>query len=470
MKKNIRILAVLLVCIFAVSCFSTSVCAKSTYYTGRKSTKTLWRTNWQPIKGEGEERAYRLHRIPGIVVTKKDTVIVYCEARTDKSNPKYPDASEDWNLSDIYIQRSTNGGETFGAPIYIARGDENYACVNNPVMIVGNDNTLHMLYCKDYSLGGGGIWYRRSTDDGLTWSEERNLTQYTESLGFNYNCFAFGPTHGICTNDGTLMAPVWLVNAADGLPVTSHGNPSSHIFYSKDNGATWDITPQRIFDKYMSVGEMCLAELSNGYILVNGRSNQGKRALANIVDFNNRQMVTGIKLHNELTDPNCCGGMTTANIEGLPNALLYVGCNDSLKRQNITVRCSFDDAKTFSKSLQISSADQGGYSDIAIDSTGKVYVIWEIDYGASVKLTTFSFAKTFADIKEETETKAESTETLASETSEIVNSDTVSIENEQNGGCGSSISVATACVVSASLYITVGLTVKKNRKNKIDKN
>ena len=460
MKRFIQILSVLLVSVFIVGSFVTSVGAENAYYMGSAATKTLWRTDGASIKLKGEEREYSHHRIPGVVVTKKDTVIVYCEARTNIKNSKYPNTTNDWNLMDIYIQRSTDGGKTFGAPIYIARGDENYSCVNNPVMIVGNDNTLHMLYCKDYSIGGGGIWYRKSTDDGITWSAERNLTEYTSSLGFSYNCFAFGPTHGICTSDGILMVPVWLVNAANGSAVTSHGGSSSHVFYSTDNGATWNITKGRIFGSEYGVSEMCIAELSDGSILINGRSGMGRRVLAGIPNFSKNQIARNVRLHEQLLDPNCCGGMTTVNIDGLPNALLYIGCNDSKERQNVTVHCSFDDGKTFEKSLSLSGADKGGYCDIAVDSTGKVYAIWEIAYGEKVMLTTFSFTKTFTDIKDEPETEAGSTETTTSTDGETT-ADTV-----DEGGCGSSISMTAACIVGAALCTTVGLTVRQDKRRK----
>jgi ATP-binding cassette subfamily C protein len=66
------------------------------------------------------------------------------------------------------------------------------------------------------------------------------------------------------------MVPVWLVSSATGGAITSHGNSSSHVFYSKDNGATWNITKGRIFGSEYGVSEMCIAELSNGSILING--------------------------------------------------------------------------------------------------------------------------------------------------------------------------------------------------------
>ena len=53
---------------------------------------------WQP------DETYICHRIPGIFVTSRSTVIVYNEARRTFS---------DWALMDIFLQRSEDGGETF---------------------------------------------------------------------------------------------------------------------------------------------------------------------------------------------------------------------------------------------------------------------------------------------------------------------------------------------------------------------
>ena len=226
MKKRIRrrACAAVLFCtvLLGVLAAALSVSAQATaddaYYHGELDIKDVW-------TGNSWDGKYRSHRIPGIVVTKQDTVIIYCEART--GNNEYSlKSGDDWCLMDIFIQRSTDGGETFGDPIYIAQGNSTYATMNNPVMIVGDDNTLHMLYCKNYSIRGGGIWYRRSTDDGLTWSEERELSEFAESVP--HDCFAFGPTHGICTREGVLMAPVWLVPeqlAGRSLPERNDSRP-----------------------------------------------------------------------------------------------------------------------------------------------------------------------------------------------------------------------------------------------------
>jgi sialidase-1 len=50
---------------------------------------------------------YGFYRIPGIVVTAKGTVLVYCEARRTRG---------DWAPMDILLRRSTDGGKTWDAP------------------------------------------------------------------------------------------------------------------------------------------------------------------------------------------------------------------------------------------------------------------------------------------------------------------------------------------------------------------
>ena len=345
-----------------------------------------WLTVWS--KASSGERSYDLHRIPGIVVTQKDTVIIYCEARTSTPGD-YPEAGGDWNLMDIYIQRSTDGGLTFGEPIYIARGTEGAATVNNPVMIVGADNTLHMLYCVNYSINGGGLWYRRSTDDGITWSEAVEVTQYAAATA-DFDCFAFGPNHGICrSSDGMLMVPVWYVPAGAGSEITAHGPSRGAIFYSRDNGETWALS-----DPILGMSsEIAIAELSDGSIILNARSTPYRKVCVS------QDGLTGwstVVEDEQLPDPGCDGGMVSVNLEGYASALLFVNCASTENREFVTVRCSFDHGLTYEdKTIQLTGNLAGGYADIAVDSKGCVYVLYEIDWGDRVRLARISFADQF---------------------------------------------------------------------------
>ena len=106
------------------------------------------------------DESYFNYRIPGTVITKAGTILTYFEARRAPGG--------DWALMDILLCRSEDGGKTFSAPLTMAEGTEKFPTVNNPVCIVGIDGILHFIYCRNYSVGGGDVFCRRSSDDGHT--------------------------------------------------------------------------------------------------------------------------------------------------------------------------------------------------------------------------------------------------------------------------------------------------------------
>ena len=391
MKKRLIIFAVVIAMLIGANIPLLSVNAAENaddlladLYHGEPTNEMIWK----PSSDNGK---YPRHRIPGIVVTKKNTVIIYCEARTGDNSNSFS-TSNDWCLMDIYIQRSTDGGKTFSEPIYIAKGDERHATVNNPVMIVGEDNTLHMLYCKSYSIRNGGIWYRYSTDDGLTWSEEREMSEYVDVA---HDCFAFGPTHGICTSDGVLMAPVWYVPDGEGAAVTSHGPSKAAVFYSEDNGKTWKLSEPAS----NNTNESSLAELSDGSIMMNSRSTPYRKVTTSPNGIDNW---TTTYADEQLPDPGCCAGLVSVVLDGKHRGLLFINCADNISdraRHFVTVKYSRDDGKTWDSSLALTGFDKGGYCDIAVDSEGRVFAIYEVDWGKYVELACFSFADTFGGDK-----------------------------------------------------------------------
>ena len=146
---------------------------------------------WRPTE------EYSNHRIPGMLVTKCGTLLVYCEARRTAS---------DWATMDILLQRSTDGGASFSSPYKLAEGNEAHKTVNNPVMMQDKNGRIHFLYCEDYTVCGGRTQRRYSDDDGISWSEPIDISEATQPE--YHNAFAFGPGHGITAPDGTLIVPV----------------------------------------------------------------------------------------------------------------------------------------------------------------------------------------------------------------------------------------------------------------------
>ena len=201
------LIASLLICTFAVPAISAA-----TEWTPDSESMDVY--TLVAGKNNGGSTKYSNYRIPGIVVTKNDTVIVYWEARM---------TSSDWADMDILAMRSEDGGKTFGEPIIIAEGASVGATVNNPVMIVGNDGTLHILYCVEYGVcttcgdaatsscaHGPGVFHSTSKDDGKSWSEPKNISDSTFSDTVDHYVIATGPGHGIALSNGTLLTAVWL--------------------------------------------------------------------------------------------------------------------------------------------------------------------------------------------------------------------------------------------------------------------
>ena len=364
-------------------------------YHGELKIKEYWNCNM----GEGTQdgKPYIKYRIPGIVVTNKGTVIVYGESRTN-FNLDGHSTNADLLQFDMYIRRSEDGGNTFGDPIYLARGDEYFkagygATINNIVIMCGKDDRLHMIYScnvgrriKDDLVGG--VFYIYSDDDGVTWSAPREITDEL-GRGTNWNELACGPGHGICTKSGRLITAAWIDYSNQVSPY------SVHTVYSDDNGATWNFGEKISNNR----DESCIAELSDGSLMVNSRQHTwtDKKVPFRHVSISK----TGIDGWSETTpdteliDPACMGSICSVDIDGLPHALLFINCSILFGRRNVTVKCSFDDGKTWPGQLIIDKSN-GGYSDIAVDKNGKVYVIYEIVSGDKLNLATFSFYDYFA--------------------------------------------------------------------------
>ena len=198
----------------------------------------------QDLFKAGDDPAYNIYHIPGVVVTAKDTVLAWCEAR------KRPAGASDWDDVRILLRRSTDDGRTWSPPRSIAdvpgpkaknpaalrlKGvDPSAVTYNNPVLIADRDGTIHMLFCLEYMR----CFYQRSADDGLTWSAPTEITSTFETFKKDYawTVLATGPNHSIQLRTGRLIVPVWLSTGNGG---NAHRPSVTATIYSDDQGKTW---------------------------------------------------------------------------------------------------------------------------------------------------------------------------------------------------------------------------------------
>ncbi len=89
----------------------------------------------------------------------------------------------DAGASGVYYARSTNGGDTWLAPVQLATREPEDFSVGTPYLMADGDSELHLIYVDGAYIGSKGRYHRISRDGGATWSAPVHLI--TELVGIN---------------------------------------------------------------------------------------------------------------------------------------------------------------------------------------------------------------------------------------------------------------------------------------------
>lgn len=337
----------------------------------------------------GDNPAYSLYHIPGVVVTAKGTVLTWCEAR------KRAAGVSDWDDIRILLRRSTDDGKTWSAAKNIANVegpktknpfalkmknvDPNDVTYNNPVLIADKDGTVHMLFCLEYMR----VFYQRSNDDGITFSAPIEITAAFDALekDYDWKVLATGPNHSIQLKTGRLVVPVWLSTGTGG---NAHRPSVTATIFSDDQGKTWlagDIAVP-CTNEWINPNETVAIELNDGRVMLNVRSeSKAHRRLVTISPDGATQWSTP-KFDDALLEPICMGGIVRYNHDGQSLILfsnphnLDVTKGDpepgkSRTRKNVSVKLSRDEAQTWPINKLIEDGPSM-YSDIAVTHSGTI--------------------------------------------------------------------------------------------------
>lgn len=337
----------------------------------------------------GDDPAYHIYHIPGIVVTAKGSVLAWCEAR------KRPAGVSDWDDIRILLRRSTDDGRTWSAAqsIVDVKGpkvknpvalrmknvDPSDVTYNNPVLIAGRDGTVHLLFCLEYLR----CFHQRSTDDGLTWSEPVELTQAFEGFrsAYDWKVLATGPNHGIQLQSGRLVVPVWL---STGEGDNAHRPSVTATIYSDDDGHTWKASEVAVpcTEEFINPNETVAVELDDGRVMLNVRNESKAHRRIVVTSPDGATGWTAPRFDEALVEPICMAGLVRYRHEG-KSLLLF--CNpDNLSRadgrespgksrdrRNVSVRTSADEGLAWSAPVPIEPG-WSAYSDIAVTPAGTI--------------------------------------------------------------------------------------------------
>lgn len=347
-------------------------------------------------------------RIPGLETSKEGTLMAIYDARYDSGRDLQ-------GHMDIAMNRSFDGGRTW-EPLQVVLDmnewgnmPEKYNGVSDACILV--DENCGDIYVAGLWMYGvldkeTGKWVEgltedstrwihqwqtmgsqpgfdvkqtsqflitKSTDDGLTWSKPINITYAKKEEWWLY---APAPGHGITLADGTLVLPT------QGRDET--GMPFSNITWSKDGGKTWTASNPAT----KNTTECMAVELSDGSIMLNMRDNRNRGN----DEVNGRSIFITTDLgetwtehptsRSALIEPTCMASIHRHRYfeEGEEKSvMLFVNPASTSKRNNITLKVSYDDGNTWpeEKHILLDEYSGRGYSCITSVNESTIGILYE---------------------------------------------------------------------------------------------
>lgn len=327
----------------------------------------------------------------GTITTKAGTILATCEARVGGGDADNP--------SSIALWRSTDGGKTWSDTIIVADYAQNKCSETendcgkgiyghffaNPTPVVDYETgKIFIFYSENFSNASSKLYYRTSTDDGVTWSAPTEVTSLFDSDPYDRAFHLPGPGHGLQIEsgeyEGRLVVEVWHRHTVS--LASANRQYGLSVIYSDDGGATWKNSEYIDIGYHMNEGRV--AQLAGGTLVINSRSTDNTRKQTYSTDggatWSTPTTWTSIGSYG-----NCDSGFTS-QVEGDSTQLVTTHIlNGTSVRNTLYAYLSYDNGATWSYSAQL-------WSEPSIDSgTGASDVnrISEDTYGA-VHGTTWS--------------------------------------------------------------------------------
>lgn len=226
-----------------------------------------------------------------------------------------------------------------------------------------------------------------SSDDGLTWSQPRNISYQVKEKYMSF--FGAGPGVGITVKEGKykgrIIFPVY-------YNVVEHGGIlmlSACVIYSDDHGVTWHrgkspnqtrkhgIFPvnHRLVMPNDMITEAQLIECEGGRLKLFMRNHSSKRLIATAISDDGGVTWQDYKHHPQLTHCICQCSVIVGDDGGKP-VTIFLNAADSKVRHNGVIRLSYDYGETFVYSKLIKEGEFV-YSSMVWLGDGKVGILYE---------------------------------------------------------------------------------------------
>ncbi|HBO45398.1 MAG TPA: hypothetical protein DD670_15995 [Planctomycetaceae bacterium] len=314
--------------------------------------------------GEG---GYHTYRIPSLAVMPNGTLLVFAEGRKTS-------ASDSGDI-DLVMRRSSDGGQTWSAmQVVYEEGGAAPITIGNPTPIVDQTNGhLHLLFSRNNQR----MFVTTSTDNGVTFSTPTEITSVADNFNFDWTRLGPGPTAGIQTTSGRLVAPIWL-NETIGAPDTYR----SGILHSDDHGQSWQagqVVPVDADATIRGTNECAVVQLANGSLLMTQRTSAGTPSRAKSTSTDGGITWTAAvrdgTINSQMTaSKTSIARYSLASKDGA-NRLLY-SAPGAADRSHMSVWLSENEAATWPTKREIHSGPSG-YSELAVMADKTILLAYE---------------------------------------------------------------------------------------------
>jgi len=309
---------------------------------------------------------YHTYRVPVIVVTTQGSLLAFCEGRRNSIH--------DFGEIDILMKRSTDGGLTWGKQ-QVVWHDPGKTCGNPAVVVDRHTGNIWMFNCwnlvhesmtSEEAQKSRRVYAYHSEDDGLTWSEPKDITNDVKPA--DWIVYYTGPGRGIQLASGRLVIPCChkTVRGAD-KPCWP-----CHVIYSDDHGATWAAGGST-----EAGDESQVVELGDGTLLLAIRDFTENHRHKVAVSQDGGLSWSKLKDHPDLRGASCqvCIIRLTDEQSHDKNRLLF-SCAAGDVREKMTVRLSCDEGKTWPVAKRL-YAGPSAYSCLAVLPDGTAICLYE---------------------------------------------------------------------------------------------
>ncbi|MCI0919802.1 sialidase family protein [Sphingobacterium rhinopitheci] len=341
---------------------------------------------------------YASYRIPAIVKNKNGNLVAFSEGRVDHAG--------DYGNVDIVFKVSKDNGKTWG-PLQVAVDYDNLQA-GNPAPVV---DLLDPAYPNGrlflfYNTGNGHegdvrngkglreVWYVVSNDGGKTWQDAVNITTQTHrpkqpqinpqyNFSEDWRTYANTPGHGFQFVAGPNKGRIYIAaNHNAGNPAPQNKDWNAHAYYSDDHGKTFKLSQKVPFP---GTNESLAAQIDDNSVYMTSR-NQQLTPKQRIISISNDGGQTWV---SSAPDANLPDPINQASVlswkKGKKFILAHSNAADERNRDNLTLRLSKDQGKTWYFNKVVAKAPEGykgaysAYSDLVLINKNTVGVLYEKD-------------------------------------------------------------------------------------------